>query len=247
MKMTSLHNLVKSQNKNDKEANKEIINSPKNKNIIDPVYATIMGIIAGLEQTQVISKSRGYCLGISDLMYKTLTQEGIPARIVECKLSILFTENPEMVLIGHNDSGFELNRQSDDEMSTHVVLITETETPYLIDLSIGHIDPKIPYIVEKLNTVDDTEIPCISKFEFPTSIWTYHEKENKLLPRLHQKSILNRIKTDNEFTKTIKTFRLILVGLSAITVLNFIRGAYDFHQKYINKTNGFGPQKTLVK
>lgn len=240
--MTSLKNLV-SQTKKSNDVSK-----PSEKKVvekIDPVYSIIMGIIVGFDNTGVVSKSRGYCLGVSDLMQKTLLQQGIKSKLVECKLSVIFNNVPEMIVIGHNDSGFEENCGL-DEMSTHVVVITETEVPYLIDLSIGHIDKAIPYIVRPLNAPDN-QVPCISEFEFPTSTWTYHEKQNKLLPKLHEASILNRIKTDNQIKKDISTFRLFLIALSVITSLNFVRGSYDFYQKYINKTNGFGPSKQLVK
>jgi hypothetical protein len=237
MKMNSLKNLVTENKKSTAES--KLSEKKLTEENLDPVYNTIMGIISGFNSTGMISKSRGYCLGVSDLMQKTLFYHGVKSKLVECKLSVMFKNVPEMIIIGHNDSGIELT-SGVDEMSTHVVVITETEIPYLIDLSIGNIDKEIPYIVKPLNNPNNV-IPCISEFEFDNSTWTYHEKQNKLLPKLHETSILNRIKTDNQIKKDIVTFKIFLIILSTITGLNFLRGIYDFSQKYINKTNGFGP------
>lgn len=133
-------------------------------------------------------------------------------------------------------------------MNSHVVCVTtNTDIPILIDLSIGHLIPGIPFICERLN---DDSAGKLANYTILNSVWNYSQKESYSLrlPRIHQQSILERIHLDKKIESNFKTINKIMVIIAFITSINFIRGGADYYQKYINKTNGFGPvQKTLVK
>jgi len=205
-------------------------------------FKIIRGLVEGLHKSGMLEAGSGYCLSMSDIVLKLLHKEGIKSRLIECNLMVTLKDPPGMYLMGY--PGFSGNNyDSEKMMQTHIVCVTETEIPILIDLSISHIDKKIDYICAPiLNNFDHTNL---AEYDFETSTWTYTEKRDTdiELPKLHQKSILDRIRTDQKVDKEINFIKTLLIILFCVSSTNFIRGSYDFYQKYVNKTNGFGPHK----
>jgi hypothetical protein len=203
-------------------------------------YIKIKSVVDNLYQSGMVEAGSGYCLSMSDIVLKLLHKEGIKSKLVECSLMVTLKKPPGMYLMGY--PGFNQNNYSPEKMmQTHIVCVTETEIPILIDLSISHIDKEVSYICAPI--MNDFEHTNLAEYDFETSTWTYTEKKdtNIELPKLHQKSIIDRIKTDNEIKKQISIIqKLILIALS-ISSLNFIRGGYDFYQTYINPYNDWGP------
>jgi hypothetical protein len=206
-------------------------------------YKKVKSLVDGLHSVGMLENGSGYCLSMSDIIHKLLHKEGIKSRLVECSLMVTLKNPPSLYLMGY--PGFNGNHFDSDKMlQTHIVCVTETEVPILIDLSISHIDKNIPFICAPITKKE--EHTNIAEYDFETSTWTYQEKVDTELPKLHQRSILDRIEQDNKVTRQIhfiKSFMFVLLTLSS---LNFIRGSYDFYQTYINKTNDWGPNKTLV-
>lgn len=205
-------------------------------------FKTIKKVIDNLDNSGMIKTGSGYCLGMSDIALKLLHKHGIKSKIVECTLMVTLKNPPGLYLMGY--PGFNSdNYNSEKMMQTHIVCVTETEIPVLIDLSISHIDKNIPYICAPiLKSFDNTNL---LECEFETSTWTYTQKQDTELEisKLHQKSILDRINTDRNIFDQIKFIKIIMLAILSLSTINIIRGFYDFHQKYINKTNGFGPHK----
>lgn len=214
-------------------------NNPRLSDSIE--YQQIIGTIRDLYINGVIQRSSGYCLSSSDMVYKILSANGIKSRIVECSL-VIKTHNPPTLNIVGEDNLFEIT--SSNIMNSHVVVITETEVPMIIDLSIGHLYEytNVPFILDEL--VEDTERKSVYKITYPNSTWVYQEKSNSKVPEIYQSSILNRIKTDKKIFKDIDYIKKIIYFIIIISSLNFFRGSYDFYQKYVNKSNGFGPVQT---
>jgi hypothetical protein len=206
-----------------------------------PYYNKAISIIQGLWNSGVIQRAPGQCLSVSDMMYKLLTFEGVPCKIVECNLIVWSKNKPKLDVVG-----FENLLGCDPNMiNTHVICVTNTEIPMLIDLSISNIDPNIPFICERLKSED---FQILSQYEFENSTWKYGHKQTSAIPELHQKTILERINYDNQIDKKFKVITKVIIGLSIITILNFIRGGADFYYKYINRNNGFGPgQHKVIK
>lgn len=208
-------------------------------------FKTIKGVVDNLYNSGMIDSGSGYCLSMSDIILKLLHKEGIKSRLVECSLMVTLKSPPGLYLMGY--PGFNPNRFDDNKMmQTHIVCVTETEIPILIDLSVSHIDKSISYICAPI--LKNFEHTNLAEYDFETSTWTYTQKEDTELelPKLHQKSILDRIKTDQSVSKEISFIKTLLIILFCVSSTNFIRGSYDFYQKYINKTNGFGPHKVEI-
>jgi hypothetical protein len=206
-------------------------------------FKIIKQIVDNLHSSGMIETGSGYCLSMSDIVHKLLHKEGIKSKIVECNLMVVVKSPPGLYLMGYK--GFhENNYDSSQKMENHIVCVTETEVPILIDLSISHIDKNIPFICAPI--LKKEEHTNLVEYDFETSTWTYTERMESELPKLHQKSIIDRIKSDQKVKQEINFIKTIIVILFCISTTNFIRGGYDFYQKYINQNNDWGPNKTLV-
>lgn len=205
-------------------------------------YKKIVSVIEQLWKDGVIQRSGGYCLSVSDMVQKLLKFHGIESRLLECNLMFLDKDPPQMRLVGYDG----IKEAQDDklELDTHVVCVTETEIPILIDLSIAYLTgSKVRYICKRYEPNQTNNI----EYNIGTTSWIYQEKENSRVPSLHRKSISDRIKLDIQVENNFKRINYFLIGLSLLSSLNFIRGGIDYYQKYINTTNGFGPHKMVDK
>lgn len=215
----------------------------KNHPVIETEYFKIIkGVVDGLHKSGMTEAGSGYCLSMSDIVLKLLHKEGIKARLVECNLMVTLKNPPGLFLMGY--PGFNQNNYTADKMlQTHIVCITETEIPILIDASVSHIDKSIPYICAPL--LKNYDHANISEYDFETSTWTYTEKEDTdiEIPKLHQKSILDRIKKDNDIQRQINLIRNFMFVLLTVSGLNLLRGTYDFYQTFLNPDSGWGPHK----
>lgn len=208
-------------------------------------FKIIKGVVDNLHTSGMTEAGSGYCLSMSDIVLKLLHKQGIKARLVECNLMVTLKNPPGLFLMGY--PGFNQNNYTADKMlQTHIVCITETEIPILIDASVSHIDKSIPYICAPL--LKNYDHANISEYDFETSTWTYTEKEDTdiELPKLHQKSILDRIKKDTDIQRQINFIRNFMFLMFAVSGLNLIRGTYDFYQTFLNPHSGWGPNKTEV-
>ncbi len=194
-------------------------------------YIKTKQIIEDLIHSGMLRFGSGYCLSMSDVVLKLLHKQGISAQMVECNLMVMKKNPPGLVLVGYK--GFMENTiGTNQKIDNHVVCITKTKIPILIDLSIGHIDPEVPYICQPiLNEHSHTDL---AEFEFESSTWTYQSRDEAELPNLHQKSILNRIKTDIRIDNEIKFIKYFLFVLFTVSSLNFTRGVYDFYYTFIH-------------
>lgn len=199
-------------------------------------YQKVMQVIEHLMNTGTLERGYGYCLGISEIIYTLLKQEGISSRLVECKLTVTSQNPPFIQVIGADEPRLRQVGLTD----THVVLITETAIPMIIDASIGAITKGFqPYIVERVNGQD---IETIADHRIDHVHWLYSVKINRRLPRLQEQTILERIRTDQQVTKNIQWLKLLVITALTISTLNAVRGAYDFYQVYIDETNYWGPK-----
>lgn len=200
-------------------------------------YITVMQLIKHLWETGVIIRGSGFCFSMCDIVKKMLKVEGISCKLVECDLMICNKNRPSLSLIGldhHTDSSYE-------SINSHVVCITETEIPMIIDLSLFHFRDlsERPFICERICEGNGSTLAYL---DLDGITWEYNVKQNPILPELHQQSILDRIKTDSKIFNRINYINKLLIFLFILTSLNFVRGVFDFSQKYLIKDNGFGPE-----
>lgn len=208
----------------------------------DEEYLKTITVIHDLWNSGIVQRGNGHCYSMSDIISKLLKLNGIDCYLEECSLMIIRKNPPELHLVGYPGSDLE---NALEEIRTHVVCITKTKYPLLIDLSISHFIEGIPYVCERI--VDSNAVE-IANFEFESSFFKYSRRSHTQVPLLHQQSIIDRIQTDRKIFANIDRITKVMIGVAIITSINFIRGGADYYQKYINKSNGFGPvHKTLVK
>lgn len=206
-------------------------------------YKKVKSLVKIFEESGMVFRSIGHCMAISDLVQKLLLEQGIESELVECTLTVICRDPFNNVqFLGHDTN----IQKSDNLVETHIVCITKTEIPILIDLSIGYITKKVSYVVfpifEELVSNSDN----IITLDFGHSNWIYNKRVNSNFPELHEKSILKRINTDIKIENQINVINKIIIAVCVITSLNFFRGSYDFYQKYINPHNDFGPSKVKI-
>lgn len=200
--------------------------SEKLKNTKD--YETVTRLISRLIESGVVFMGQGYCISMSDILYTLLMQHDIKCRMVECQLAITHRKDDAIWLIGFD------NQKSGTlakEVDTHVVIVTDTEIPMLIDLSISH---KLP---ESINAIIDEVVlrdnKVIATINHPEVSLIYQERERFKLPLLHQTSIVDRIHTDKKIFKDMKYLMFLVVFAISVSSLNMIRGTYDFYKTHI--------------
>lgn len=168
----------------------------------DKTYSTIASVLTKLSRHGVIVMGVGNCISMSDIVRTALKHKGIESRLVEVSATFtLYDKQPSALrFIGFDEV------TNPGEIDTHVVIITETETPYLIDASIMHYLPTgVPVLVEPIvkKFTNDPRILIDSDFQDYKIKVTYLQKRKQSVPVLHQESIIERIQTDEKIFKSI--------------------------------------------
>lgn len=185
---------------------------------LDPQFTDVKNVIDSLWQGGIIQRGAGYCLGMSDIVQKMLAHKGVKSKIVECKLIVLKKNPPSMHLIGQNKIFNEIDISKDEvKVDTHVIIVTDTKIPMLIDTSIGHVNEKIPYVCGEVNGKENV----LAEYKVDDSEWIYLKKPIEVLPELHQKSLIDRIRTDVDVAKSIKFMKYVVIGLICMSLINF--------------------------
>jgi hypothetical protein len=206
-------------------------------------YKKIEEVIKEVESLGFLERGSGYCLSMSDIVRKLLFKKGIEADLVECSVMIAFKDPPRLFFVGY--SGLTDIANFSDQMENHVVCLTKTPIPFLIDTSVKNIDPEVPFAC--IPVTGNEHHTNLAEYDFGTSVWTYQAKLNSEIPELYQRSIVKRIKKDESIDKNITLLRRIIIGLSILTCLNFVRGSFDFYQKYVIRGNDFGPEQIFLR
>ena len=181
-----------------------------------PNFKNIERTLDNLCRTDAVEGLPMNCISACDILQNMLSFYDIDSKIIECQLMAV-KENSEMkefCFVGFDEV------VHDEGIDTHVVIITQTEPPILIDASIGHLLPKEHQIVAKVLVDLDPEI--IGKFSVNDVSLTYHPKKNIRLPGIHQKNLIDRIKNENAIDKKIKLGTKVIVAIAFFTIINFL-------------------------
>lgn len=197
-------------------------------------YRDVSNVIFRLVESGLSYAGSGYCISMSDIIYSLLVQNKIPCKLVECQLTAFNKLTNDTTLIG-----FEGFRGSEDQVDTHVVVMTTTEPVLLIDMSIQHI------LTEGFCCVIDGTLDgkdrIIANIETDDMILTYQEKKKNTIPLLHQRSIVDRINTDINIYKNFRVLRMIVIIALVVSTLNAVRGIYEYYKVFVDDTNFWGP------
>lgn len=180
-----------------------------------PRYHKIKDIVKKLSQVTSPEQFAGNCISTADIVQHLVSHAGIKCKIVECQVCMIRNdgETQDFLFIGFD------GRSYPGQIDTHTVVITEDEEPLLIDLSLGHVMPKDkPFIVEKLN---GTKPGVIAEFNIGNINITYTEKKNIRLPAVHQKTLLQRLVTEQEMTKNISKLKIFVICAVSLGLINF--------------------------
>lgn len=181
-----------------------------------PEYLKIVSVIEGLIPAGTLQKLQGNCVVAAEMICGLLDGVGIKSRIVECQLTITKETDPiELYFIGFDNIGFK------GELDTHLIVVTETEIPLLIDVSIGHYLPETrPVIIEEFLSPKDDSI--IGQISFDICKLQYTLKKNIKLPTLHQKNIFDRINFEKNIEGTLKFLRMGVICAISLSFINFV-------------------------
>jgi len=197
-------------------------------------YHNVARVIYKLIEGGVTFAAKGYCISMSDIVYTLLRQNNIPCKIVECHLAITSKVDNKIYTMG-----FDGLKDDPNKSDTHVVVVTETEVPMIIDVSIAHLLPNnIQGVVDEL--VDDP-YGIFANVNTDLVGLTYQKKKEFTIPMLHQRSIIDRIQTDVSIFNSLKYLKYMIVGAICISLLNASRGFYDFYSVYV-LDNYWGPK-----
>jgi hypothetical protein len=203
----------------------------------DETYTIVSEVLTKMVKSGVFSLCAGYCISMSDMVRTALKHRGVECKLVECTLTITYhnTVPPDVSFVGFSDMN------NPGEIDTHVVLVTNTNPPYLIDASIPHRLPEGLFaIIQPVKASRDFELlDC--RFNSVNISVLYEQKKSQHVPTHYQESIIERIQTDRKIFTNLGFLKLLIGVALVISSLNFIRGAYDFYQVYINEDNYRGP------
>ena len=201
----------------------------------NPDYNKILDLVESLDRGNVIARGAGYCISMSDMTQTLLKQQAnIDSTITECKLTVVNDNPPIIKLIGHDG----LSKGGPEDYDTHVVCVTDTHPPFLIDLSVSNIAQGLRYIVEPLNGNGK----ILAQYSYGNCRWIYETRETIKLPKLYQHSIIERWNSDRKLFKETRVLKVLIIVALTISTLNAIRGLYDSYQVYVNDSNSWGPQ-----
>jgi hypothetical protein len=180
-------------------------------------YKKVKGVVDSLVKTGMVQRFSGNCIGASDLLHNYLSDVGIESKLVEVKLSFLFERQNQQ---GFYFLGYDSILANNNEIDTHLIVITETSVPMLIDMSISNfLTKEKPIVFERLNVND---VSILAKYDYGSVKLTYRIKENVKLPSLHQKTVLQKIVEERKNKETLKFLKFMVVFSVTITSINFI-------------------------
>lgn len=180
-----------------------------------PEYESVHRVVDSVVKSGLMHRFTGNCIGASDLIASMLRHEGIESRMVECFLSVKNTNvNPPT----YNFIGYDGLNMKEDQLDVHMVVVTKTKTPILIDLSIAHVLPdNIPYIIGKVSDSEDT----FGEYEIDGLQFRYNMKKTPKLPALHQKTIIEKIREEEAIREKLKQLQLFVTIIAIFAAINF--------------------------
>jgi hypothetical protein len=179
----------------------------------------------------LLDGAAGNCIGISEILQHLLSEIGIQSRLIECKL-LSTTQSGDQIkdfqFIGYNAD----HRLRDQGwVDTHVVVITETDIPQLIDLSIPHLLKGRLWLHDAVNSVDPE---IVSEYRLGEQHLIYSVKKNIRLLGMHQTTLIDRIDSERRVRQQLINQRTWLWALAVFGVVNLLLNLSLFIMGHIN-------------
>ncbi len=203
-----------------KNTNFKFLTSDKSVQELDS-YKAITNILSQMIRSGAFRLGTGYCISMSDMIRTALGHVGIESKLVEVQTTLtVFDVNPPNVqFIGYP------GEVQPGEIDTHVVVVTNTNPPFLIDASIQHRLPVNTHaVVESIPLRRDDHYELINKrYDEHNISMTYQQKKKQSVPMMHHDSIVERISMDNKFKRDIeflKWLNYIGITVSCFSLIN---------------------------
>jgi hypothetical protein len=181
----------------------------------DPHYHKIREIVNSLANTGNAQSFVGNCIASSDILQNLLANSGIPSKIIECQVSIVREDNGQKTysFVGYDNYSYP------GQIDTHTVVVTENENPILIDMSLGHmLPPSHPFVICKANSQNENGL---ASYSVNGTSLSYSIKKNIRLGAIHQKNLLQRIISEQNMEKSIKTLKMFIACAVGLGLINF--------------------------
>jgi hypothetical protein len=179
-------------------------------------YAGLQSMLDRLcANPEVVARFPGNCISASDIIQHMLDFYGVKSKLIECQVMLIksASDQKDFRFIGFNNVGLDPNT-----IDTHVVVITETVPPLIIDASLGHYLPEKEWImIRELNGKDDD---TIGEYVIDDMSLTYRPKKQIKIPGLHQKNIMSRLEEDAKIRRNITKLYWFVASLVALSLMN---------------------------
>lgn len=191
-----------------------------------PEYQAVVKVAQDLDRADILERLNGNCVSAADLLQSALDTSGIRARILECCLIV--TRNISTADNGQKQSHFVgfnfLNSKDPNTVDTHVVVLVEAETPFVVDASVGHLLENQKLVVVAPLSNRDPDI--IAEQQIGHYTLTYRVKKNIRLTNIHQKTLLERTLSDQKTRKDVTTLGWLVRILIGVGVFNMIANTW---------------------
>lgn len=181
-----------------------------------PEYEKIVAMLERLSSSDVVKRLHGNCISAADIIQNMLSFYGVESTIMECQAFVV-KENKEIkdfCFVGFNNIGINPN-----SVDTHVIVITKTDPPVLIDGSLGYLlPPNEEIFIREVNSLDPD---LIGQYQMDDITVTYHPKKNIKLPSLHQKNLMERLGEDKKIAEKLKFLQIIVIVAASMSLINF--------------------------
>jgi hypothetical protein len=188
----------------------------RDKLLLSPQFLKIQETLTKIHASGVSVNFPGNCISTAEMLQSVLQDQGIETQITEVQLVI--TRNTgleaEYLFVGYDNQSFA------GQIDTHVVLITKTEQPILIDASLGHVLPTDhPWVVEYLPL--NHKVEMLAEYTVANLHLAYTRKKIPRLANLHEKTILQKTLDDLSLRRDLRTIRFVVFIAIGIGMINF--------------------------
>jgi hypothetical protein len=191
--------------------------TPDSKLLAHPDYERIKSCLDRLCASDTVTRLPGNCISACDILQNMLTFYDIPSRIIECQAMFIKQNQAikDFLFVGFNNVNVDHGT-----VDSHVVIVTNTEPPILIDAACGHLMPQHQQIICRV--LDNVDPTVIATFAIDDITVTYHHKKIIRLPGLHQKTLIDRMREEQDTKHRIRFLTRMLWILFGIACYNFL-------------------------
>lgn len=185
-------------------------------------YKVVTDIIKELADSNRIAHFQGKCVAACDILQALFDAKGLRAKTFECTLVVVNGRNkPGSVAFVGFDSIEEVRA---GDLDTHVVILVEAETPFIVDASVGNIVGNDKYVIVTPLSNKDPDVIADSVVNGVQLV--YRVKKNIRLFSVHQKNLLDKIIEDQKIKKDVGLLSWMVRILIGVGVFNMIANSW---------------------